>query len=273
MRSPKSPAVSRPVERVDRRLDGGAEAAHDLARVPLLEEGEVRVDLVDLSAQCRLCPLAGAREVLVDLPGRQLPGDRAVVLADFEHRLDQPVECRRRQAGRVARPLVLRERIEEEAFLVVRRHAGLAAPLERDDVREPGLDRHRRRVHRDGRLRHGVYECQHATIGICREATYYSDYSQILRITAEISHQRLGWVNAVDYLLRCGFVVVDRPTGTRAYSTMEDGAVRQELHRPGGGPAGVDRVRGWSCGGISGVGRRIWSRAALRPRAGRSTTW
>jgi hypothetical protein len=132
--------MARPVEHVDGRLDGLTEAAHDFAGVALFEEREVRVDLVDLAAQSRRGTLPGASEVSVDLTGRELPRHRAVELTDLHHRLDEPIQRRRCQASGIPRPLILRQRVEEEALLVLRRDACLPAPLERDDVREPALD-------------------------------------------------------------------------------------------------------------------------------------
>ena len=97
--------------------------------VPLLEEREERVDVVELLPIGVVGELPRAREVLVDLTRGQLPGNGAVEVADLDNRLDQLVDRRRRQPGRVPRPLVLGERVDKEAVLVLSGYPGLASPL------------------------------------------------------------------------------------------------------------------------------------------------
>ncbi|WP_146252316.1 hypothetical protein [Streptomyces carminius] len=55
------------VERVDGRLDGRSERPQDLARTPLLQEGEEAVDPDHRLPDGPVRPLAGAGEVAVDL--------------------------------------------------------------------------------------------------------------------------------------------------------------------------------------------------------------
>ncbi|CAM5583247.1 hypothetical protein SCALM49S_10332 [Streptomyces californicus] len=139
---PEVTAVTRPVEWVDRRLDRGAEPAEDLAGVPLLEEREVAVDPVDLGSDRRVPALAGPGEVAVQLTRGEPPGNHTVEVADLDHRLDDPVQSRRREAGGIPCPLVLGKRLDEERLLVLGGETGLAPTLQRDDVSQPSVQGH-----------------------------------------------------------------------------------------------------------------------------------
>jgi hypothetical protein len=181
--------VPRPVDLIDRRLQCGAEAPHDLTGIALFEKREVGVDLVEFAAQRGLGPLTRPGEILVDFPRCQPPRRGAVVLADLNNRLGQAVQRSRCQPRRIAGPLVLRQRVDEETLLVLCRQPRLPAPLEGNDVGQPGLDRRSGSVQLRRRGRRRTDQRQYTTFGIQHEPAHYSDHSQIPRVPTKIPHE------------------------------------------------------------------------------------
>jgi hypothetical protein len=59
-----------------------------------------------------------------------------------------------------------RERVDEEALLVIGRHPRLPAALEDDDVRQAGLDRHRRGIQHRRWIRWRADRRKYAVFGI-----------------------------------------------------------------------------------------------------------
>ncbi|HZD74246.1 MAG TPA: hypothetical protein VE776_10255 [Actinomycetota bacterium] len=176
-----------PVERVDRRGHRHPEPARDLPGVALLQEGEVAVDPVQLLPQRRAAALARAGEVAVDMPRGQPPWRQPVVLAQLHHRPDQPVQGAGGQPGDVPRPLVLGQRVDEEAVLVAGGDLGGSSALQGDDIGQTRLARQLRGqlapVWLDGRRGD---EGQRTTLGIRHGAADYTTNSQIPNRTPRI---------------------------------------------------------------------------------------
>src|ERR1019366_6010501 len=127
---PEVTAMTRLVERVDRRLDAYPVTTRDLAGISLLQESEVAVDHAHLPPPRGGAPLASPRKVQAARGGRRPPRRHAVMLADLDHRLGQPVQRRRRQARRVPGPLILRQGVQEEGLLIAVADLRGLAPLQ-----------------------------------------------------------------------------------------------------------------------------------------------